>query len=603
VEKVAAAGARFGMEVSTAEGYDNVGTYAFFKAYRNLPKGLDAVYISPLWGMTATEIGAFMEMASNDRIAVFSSEGGYPVKRGALASRLGNNLEALARGHAFRAIKIVQGAVPADLPVTYQLIPGLILNEGTARRCRVTFPEAIRIRADIVRATAPAGAERYDPELALLQAMAANPGYQAQVEAMQAAEHAADEAWAEYLPHLALIGQAVWVDDNTVANFGGRMDNSHFRADFLLSQRLFSMSTINDIKAARKRRELASELLVSQALDLQVAVLAAYLNYLKAGELLEVVSNHRQLVDRMLSLAQARAVLGEADSADVIRWRLHRHRVTLHLIDVEANLKVARTLFNLLLSQPAETPLHLEPIAAEEQFVSEFLFWQPLVDTEARRSRALDYFVDRSREDNPSLKAQRRRAELAGCFLSGNTARYYPEVGFWARLGFQDELVNSPPAFEEKSRTWSAGARFDLPLFLGTERISERARLTAGRNQAEYSRDNAELAVIARVRTVGHRLLACLSDVPLVMDRLTGAEAYRENLSDLYLSGRRPLADMIDALKATFECRLDAVAVRYDYWMAASDLTRAIGWPLVDQPSSPGQTLAGWLNGQLGTGR
>ena len=45
-----------------------------------------------------------------------------------------------ARFSAVKAARILMGETPADLPVEYLGEPGIVVNEQTARACRVSLP-------------------------------------------------------------------------------------------------------------------------------------------------------------------------------------------------------------------------------------------------------------------------------------------------------------------------------------------------------------------------------------------------------------------------------------------------------------------------------
>jgi len=92
IERMRLLGSKLGFAVVTAEGFDPEGAFAFFKAYRQLNrKGVDALYLPPLWGLDPEKIRQFYAMAERDSIATFSSEGSFHVSHGALAGGSGES--------------------------------------------------------------------------------------------------------------------------------------------------------------------------------------------------------------------------------------------------------------------------------------------------------------------------------------------------------------------------------------------------------------------------------------------------------------------------------------------------------------------------------
>jgi hypothetical protein len=78
-----------GFEVISAEGYDNKGTFAFFKAYQELRGKVDAVYVGPMWACDAEKIRQFFILAGREGVPSFSWRNDAQVGRGALAAGSG----------------------------------------------------------------------------------------------------------------------------------------------------------------------------------------------------------------------------------------------------------------------------------------------------------------------------------------------------------------------------------------------------------------------------------------------------------------------------------------------------------------------------------
>ncbi|MCX6834104.1 MAG: hypothetical protein NTW07_03045, partial [candidate division Zixibacteria bacterium] len=133
VERMRLLGSKLGFTVVTAEGFDPEGAFAFFKAYRQLNrKGVDALYLPPLWGLDADKIHQFYIMAARDGIATLSSEGSYHVSRGALAGGSAESPLIEAHYQAWKAARIIEGLIPADLPNVLADNRGLNVNGQVA---------------------------------------------------------------------------------------------------------------------------------------------------------------------------------------------------------------------------------------------------------------------------------------------------------------------------------------------------------------------------------------------------------------------------------------------------------------------------------------
>ncbi|MCB2230771.1 hypothetical protein KQH82_08660 [bacterium] len=158
-----------GIMLIPVRGYTPRGEYAFFKAYQQVPKSADALYVSPLWGLQADAIKQFLALAVRDRRPVIASDGAYLVERGALVSGAGRSSAAEAMIVASKLAKIVTGAVPADLQVAYPEVRGLTLNEATAEKCGISINDRLRGEAAVFSEVARGDA--YDLSLAISTAV------------------------------------------------------------------------------------------------------------------------------------------------------------------------------------------------------------------------------------------------------------------------------------------------------------------------------------------------------------------------------------------------------------------------------------------------
>ncbi len=586
-------GKKYGFEVVTAEGYNNVGTYAFFKAYQRLAKeGLDAVYISPLWGFDATKTEQFFLMTNRDRVPVFSSEGPYHVFRGALASNSSPTMIGAARDAASKVVKIIQGATPADLPVVFASEPVLTVNEATARECNVDVPYDILMHADVIPAPPSEDALYYTLTEAVYQALAANPGYRAKFDALQAAVDGASRAWSEYMPHLSAYGSAGYVNDNTVNNSAPELDNEQYRAGLVLRQKLFSMSTISAIQQAATAKETGQAALDSARLALEEAVAAAYYNYLKAGEVVDAYRAYRRWVDQQSELANARQQLDEGPAGETLRWKIEQMRATRQIIEAESNVRVAKALFNLLLSQPGETAIALDTsVAAADRLLNGYYRLQPIINSSPARDNTINYLVDVAVDSNPDLRRQETELTLAHQKLTANSRRYLPTIGFQASLDFVDRLADRSPTFSEKSPEWSLFATAELPIFAGMDRIRERNVLQSQLSEREYRREDARLTVYGCVRQAARLFLGRLTALPVAIEADKQSQEYVAIFSHEYAGGQGTTADMVDAMRIGLQSRLELIETRYDCLQSAAGLARAAGWSVREESVAPDEIV------------
>ncbi|MCH7879590.1 MAG: hypothetical protein IH914_09795, partial [candidate division Zixibacteria bacterium] len=102
--------------------------YQFFKKTKGLARKIDALYLTPLFGLDLNAMNAFFTHLEREGIPAFSSEGFFQVERGAFASNTAAMISGVARYHADKTIRILQGASPASLPTVFRDGRRLSLN-------------------------------------------------------------------------------------------------------------------------------------------------------------------------------------------------------------------------------------------------------------------------------------------------------------------------------------------------------------------------------------------------------------------------------------------------------------------------------------------
>jgi len=576
--KVKKLGEQLGYRVVTAEGYDNVGTYAFFKAYNALPEKVDAVYLSPLWAFTTTKLNQFYSLVNRDRVPTVASDGKSHVERGALMTSNGESAHKNAYYHAWKTVRIIGGETPADLPVVLSERVEVIVNKATAQLMNFELPAEVRHHATMVGEGQAPDSLMIGLVQAVEQSLQQNPGYLTKYDAIDEAAFAVKQARAQYLPQLGISGSVAHHDDNSVHNEYGEISNESYRAGLRLNQTLLSVETLKSIKMSAGRKKLHEISLEDAALDLELAVTLAYLRFLQSEDVLRVRREYRARINELAQVVDARHKFGGGRYADVVRWQDELGQATQGFVAAEATLDIARVSLNVLLNQPGNMPVFLDQtIFAHEQMVHEYVQLLPFVGTRSAHERSQDFLVVEALKTNPGLQKLGATLDIQQTSLSRNRARYYPRIGFQASLGFVDELAETT-TFEEKHSQWSVGATLELPLFLGGDRIHERNRLKAGLSRVEYEKDEAALTVMRQVRSSLIEVAGVAALLPFAeeSEELTGR--HRDLANDDYLAGRSSYVELLEAERNALESRLALLNTRYGYFGSVAQLVREIGW-------------------------
>ncbi|MBD3401593.1 hypothetical protein GF420_01755 [candidate division GN15 bacterium] len=584
-------GEQLGMHVLSVEGFTPGGEYAFFKAYQSLPTSADAVYVSPLWGVTGDAVREFFAMARRDRRPVFSAEGSLPVQRGALACGAGYTPNVEATVAAWKIVRIVNGIRPADLPVRFRQSRALAINGRTAESCGIEVDDVTAAEAVIL--DQPSEGDRYTYGEVLAAARSRNPGVLAMYDRLEAAVRASAAAYGDYLPHVSLDAQAVRVGPNTVHNSFDEVSRDQWTAALRLEQTVFSAPAIRDIQLLAGKRDSVRLSAEIARRDLELAVTLAYLDVLEAGELLAAERSALAALDAFYERYVGAAQVEVTSPAAPFRLAAARSSVHARIVANRAAQEVAIGLLNLLLDHPAERPLQLDSSAfTAARHASAFARLRAIIDTRHKRDRALNRIVTEALAFSPDFRQADVRLELQDSRRDAVRASYLPQIGFQATFGLQDRLIDRAGEFEEERSTWSLGAYLNWSLFEGGGRLKRGQQLQFEYSALAYQREQFRLQVTEQLRRaftgVTHSLIAGLP-----LER--AADRSREYVELMQQTPEYDLAVVLDAVANLRNTRVTAIENRFAYYRSTARVARTVGWSMIDRNTSPAEAMIAFL--------
>ncbi|PWB67746.1 hypothetical protein C3F09_12915, partial [candidate division GN15 bacterium] len=585
-------GRALGFEVVGAEGYNSAGTFAFFKAYSALNTKVDAVYAPFLWDMEGDKPKEFYDRLASQGVPVYSSEGRFAVERGAILSRADITQDAQAWFDAWKTVRIMKGEKPADLPTSYPDVPTLMANEAVFQTVKLQFPEDLLSQSEIIPAPVAPDAQRYSLPDAIRRGLDQNPGHLATYELMTAAAAAASRAWSDYLPQVNGTASLYHFDNNAVFNDYEETKNNRTVASLTLEQQLVSLGTIRTIQIESGKKRLADNTFRQDSLDLTLAVTSAFLDCVKADELLAASVQYRRGVTYCLEMARTGAIISGQSSPAVDRLRAEQLAASARILELVRTRGAARILLNSLLNQAGDTPFALDSTGVSpNECVHEQQIMVRLMPTLSRKTEVRDYLISEGLAVNPRAIHSSREIDIQRLGLARNSARFFPTLNLRSALDYTNRLRDYPPVFVEKDFSWYVGVDLKLPLFLGGDRLKERRQLKAELSGLEYRRDQTSLEIMRDISTETDRLMSTLRQSDLLQEALTVQSPQLETAVGDFVSGRSSYLEALDAVRSGFDIGTAAISARFAYLQATAKLSYAVGWPLVEGKSTPGQVI------------
>jgi outer membrane protein len=592
----------YNIEVVTASGFNAWGTYAFFKSYTELDRKIDALYISPLWGLDQSAANDFLAMVSRDHIPLFVGSDRTLVSRGAFASAIGNTPMESARFNAEKILRIAAGAKPVDLPVSIFGAVALSVNEAAMKECRIELPDNALADAYVIPAPVDPTTPHFTLADAVARALEQNPGYLAQYQALDSASAAATRVLSTLLPRVNAYASATHADANSVHNNFDEIKPDAYSSGVTLDATLFSLSAIRSVQLNARRVDAARTGVDNAAVEIASGVTTAYLNYLKANELAAVATLKRSIIDELLGVARSQLPFGNGDTLETLKWEQERVRAAMEFADADNNIRVARVLLNVLLNRSGDDPLTLDPGSySNEALLADWSRLNRLMPTAGRTSTVQDFLTREAIANNPRVRSVDVEIESQKLRLDRNWARYFPTLGIHAGYNLIDSLADRSPEFAPKHHTWSLGASLNLPLFEGGQRVRERQRLRAELNALEYRRDDVRLQAMGQVQAAIYQLKSAGNAAEMATQLYEVSSNTLNRARDGYDIGTQTFTEAVTALDKHISARESEIASRYGYFGYQMALLKIVGWSPTALATTPGALLYGKLAAEYGT--
>ena len=118
------------------------------KAFSDLVKKSDAIYVTVQGGVSYNSIPELVKIANDNQVPTFSQSGSEEVKYGFLASISQAGFKYIGEYHADITAKILNGAMPGQLPQLFEEPPKIAINMKTAELIGFNPPVDILLAAD-----------------------------------------------------------------------------------------------------------------------------------------------------------------------------------------------------------------------------------------------------------------------------------------------------------------------------------------------------------------------------------------------------------------------------------------------------------------------
>lgn len=434
--------------------------------------------------------------------------------------------------------------------------------------------------------TGVASAEPLSRSDAVRRALVANPNVLKARETLRGLEGRGQEALADALPELTLLGSVTRYRDPALLNsssfdaFPPELRDSLrpvpanlYEGVLQLRQTVFSFKLRKAIRAAGYARDLGREEVRRAEQDVALATVRAYDAHLLAREKARVAERALRQREEHLAMARTRRAAGVATDLDVLRSEVAVANQRAVLLRLEGETEWALGALNAAMVRPIDTPLEptdslqyarFEP--ALEEVVSEALGSRPEVKGIGLSERAYDELVGIARSE------ARPRLDL---------------VGSW---GYS---VRRPGDFLDSDFTkWSAALTLTVPVFDGRRSAGRVAQAQAERARLAQDRVALETGIRLEARQAVDRLRVFKGVLDATELGVSAAAKALALTQANYNYGAATTLDVLDAQAALTLAESLRVEALHDHASARALVRYVMGREVLDPAPGPPEPVS-----------
>jgi outer membrane protein len=344
-------------------------------------------------------------------------------------------------------------------------------------------------------------------------------------------------------------------------NFGFTGDI--YTNQFVLQQLIYDRRVIGNLKLA-KLQELATEWQYrGQKQDAVYQTVAAYLEVLRAQELLEVQRQRLNLATRQLETAERNFEVGMRIRTDVLRAQLSRSSAQRDVVSAQIAVERAQANLNRIIGVELEDRHALVP--------RELVSFDPPSYTSHPFNEINQLFVTAT-ENHPSVQVAALLVEQNQESVDIAQGDYYPTVSATGAWGFRDE---GGPNFDKEE--WSLTLQMSVPIFEGGRRVAQVQRTQAELNAEQKRYEETVRTILNQVEQNTLALQEEDQNLELAQEAVLVALENYDRFLNLYQEGLADTLEVTEALTELVEAQTTVITTRYNYLSLFAQLLASLG--------------------------
>jgi len=330
-----------------------------------------------------------------------------------------------------------------------------------------------------------------------------------------------------------------------------------------LTQLIYDHTLLGNIALASMQKEAAQWQKDGQEQVVVFDAVSAYLDILRAQELLNVQQQRLLLANKQLQTATANYEAGLRIRTDVLRAELTRSSAMRDIVSAEISLERAQVVLNQVIGVPMEM---------RHQFDAGSLASYTPHEDAVEAVKSYDRLFALAEEKNPSIQLASILVKQREQSVAIARGEFLPTASFGGSWGYND---TGDMYLEDQE--WAIQVGVQVPIFEGGRKITK-IRRTKEQLEAQKKRcEDAVRAVHSLVEQSGLSLQEERRNLEIALEAAIVAKENHERFLNLYEEGLADSLDVTQALTEKVSADTNVVTTRYGFLKVYAQLLYALG--------------------------
>lgn len=403
------------------------------------------------------------------------------------------------------------------------------------------------------------------------QALIKDPTLASSQSALLASQELIEQAKALNLPTVTATANVSHTESNiryigtgNVFRNGGNESFDNYGYGVNINQPIFRKLNWVQGDIAKKQVSQADTQVEMTKQDLMIRVVQSYVDLLNEEAKINLLSTQKQAVIKQLEQAKANFEVGTSTITDMNEAQARFDLILAQEIVTQNDLQISRRAIQAIIG---DLPLDLKTVTLDLKLFK---------DKASPAISSLEDWVRQAEQNNPSLKLQQQRLDLATLEIDRQNAGHYPTLD--ALASATDNTGNgSPNGFGSELKSAQIGLQLQIPLYQGGAISSRVRQAVLNKQKAQDDLEATRRQVALATQQAYLNWMSNIAQVHAYEQAVNSSQSQVDATTLGYEVGVRTSVDLLNAQQQLFTTKRDLLQSRYNQLLNFMKLKQASG--------------------------